>query len=261
MGIRIIYDTLEASRKKGIHLIGCLLLHGYTGGPFEVDPLKEFLEEETNWKIVVPVLEGHGEQLHLDGATYETWLKDAEDALEQLRGQCAEVYVIGFSMGGMIAAYLAATQKVDKLVVLAAARRFISVKYLSHYFGEVITDKITGHLDENEWYANYKEKMGEIPFKANLEFIRLVQFTKKFLKDIVAPTFIVQGMKDEMVPYKTAYTLEEEIGSEYKQVVLFEKSDHLICLGDDGPVVNHLILEFLKTEIKENEREKEKRVH
>src|SRR5690625_584585 len=110
MGIRRIYDTLEASRKKGIHLIGCLLLHGYTGGPFEVDPLKEFLEEETNWKIVVPVLEGHGEQLHLDRATYETWLKDAEDALQQLRGQCAEVYVIGFSMGGMIAAYLAATQ-------------------------------------------------------------------------------------------------------------------------------------------------------
>ena len=236
-------------------MIGCLLLHGYTGGPFEVDPLKEFLEEETNWQVVVPVLEGHGEQLHLDGATYETWLKDAEDALEELRKECSTVYVIGFSMGGMIASYLAATQKVDKLVLLAAARRYISVKYLGHYFGEVITDGIAGNLDENEWYANYKDKIGEVPFKANLEFIRLVHFTKPYLEKITAPTFIVQGMKDEMVPYKTAYTLEEEIGSELKQVVLFEKSDHLICLGDEGPVVNRLVLQFLQTD--ENQEKEE----
>lgn len=49
-------------------MIGCLIIHGYTGGPYEVDPLRVYLQKRTNWKIVVPVLEGHGENLDLADA-------------------------------------------------------------------------------------------------------------------------------------------------------------------------------------------------
>jgi len=240
---------------------GCLILHGFTGGPYEVEPLTKYLRDRTDWTVVVPVLEGHGKELQLKDVTYEKWIKDAEDALMDLQKRCNEVYVIGFSMGGMIAAYLAAVHRVEKLVLLSTARRFISVKYLSHYFGEMIGDGLKGKLNENELFLHYKEKIGEIPLKANIEFVRLVNFTKQYLKDITIPVFIAQGNKDEMVPYKTAYVLEEEIASENKQVVFFEQSDHLICLGNDGSILNKLVLDFLTKKEATASKLKEESVH
>src|SRR5699024_11535237 len=82
-------------------MIGCLIIHGYTGGPYEVEPLREYLVEQTDWNIVVPTLTGHGEQLDLKDVSYEVWLEDATRALEELKQACNKVYVIGFSMGGI----------------------------------------------------------------------------------------------------------------------------------------------------------------
>src|SRR5690625_3665256 len=195
-------------------MIGCLIILGYTGGPFEIEPLRAYLSEYTDWKIEVPVLKGHGEELVLEEVSHEVWLEEARVVLENLQVECDTVYEIGFSMGGMIAAYLAATQQIDKLVLLATARRFISFKYLSYYIAEMIGDGFKGKLNENELFLHYKSKIGEVPLKANIEFMRLVNRTKPYLKDITTPVFIAQGQKDEMVPFKAAYSLEEEIGSE-----------------------------------------------
>lgn len=229
-------------------LIGCLIIHGYTGGPHEVEPLRDYLEKRTDWKIAVPVLRGHGEELQLEDATHENWLEDAKNALHDLQAECDTVYVIGFSMGGMIAAYLAATEKVDKLVLLATARRYLSFKYLSYYVAEMIGDGFKGKLHENEHFLHYKSKFKQVPLKANIEFMKLVNRTKQYLKDIKTPVFIAQGQRDEMVPYKAAYSLDGEIGSEHKEVVFFEQSDHLICLGSDSEVLNKMIYRFLTDE-------------
>lgn len=226
-------------------LIGCLIIHGFTGGPHEVEPLCRFLKEHTDWKVEVPILKGHGEKLQLDDATHEIWLSEAKEALQKMKETCDTVYVIGFSMGGMIAAYLAATEDVNKLVLLATARKYLSFKYLSQYIAEMIGDGFKGKLKENDLYLHYKDKIGEVPLKANIEFMRLVNRTKPYLKDITAPVFIAQGQKDEMVPYKTAYSLEEEISSHDKEIVFFEQSDHLICLGEDKEVLNQMIYDFL----------------
>lgn len=48
-----------------------------------------------------------------------------------------------------------------------------------------------------------------------------------------------------MVPYKTAYYLDKEITSKEKEVVFFERSRHLICLGDDKDTLNTMVYEFL----------------
>lgn len=231
-------------------MIGCLIIHGYTGGPYEVEPLRAYLAEKTDWKIVVPVLEGHGEKLDLKEVSYESWLAGAEKELAALRGKCDQVYVLGFSMGGMIAAYLAANHKVDKLVLLATARKYVSFKYLSYYIAEMIGDGFKGKLKENELYLHYKNKVGDVPLKANVEFMKLVNYTKPYLEQVTSPVFIAQGQQDEMVPFKTAYSLEEEIGSSEKEIVFFEDTDHLICLGQSNAILNGMILQFLTTDNK-----------
>lgn len=226
-------------------MIGCMIIHGYTGGPYELEPLTNYLKENTNFYIVVPTLPGHGKKLELDNISYKKWLEAAEDTFQQLSEKTDEVYLIGFSMGGMIAAYLAAKYKVDKLVLLATAGKYLSFKQIGLEVSSFVKDGMTGNLDENKLFQQYKSKWGEVPLKANIEFMKLVKNTRKYLKDIEIPVLIVQGHMDSMVPYQTAFYLAKEISSEHKGVVFFEQSKHLICLGDDKDILNSIVHTFL----------------
>lgn len=229
-------------------MIGCLMLHGFTGSPREIKPLHDYLHKKTDWKIDVPTLKGHGKTFDLTGVSYTDWLEQCEKAYKNITETCDTVYVIGFSMGGMIAAYLAATFPVEKLVLLAPARKVLSFKYLSIDFIEMIEDKIKGELDENERYVHVMEKIREVPVSASIEFMKLVNYTKDYLPHVNVPVFVAQGKRDDLVPYQTMYTLEEEIGSEEVEIVFFDEADHFICLGDNAPVINELVYHFLTKE-------------
>lgn len=226
-------------------MIACLIIHGYTGGPYEVDPLADFLRENTDWHVEVPTLPGHGEQLSLKNASYKNWIQSAEAALEPLRKKYEKVYVIGFSMGGMIAAYLAAKYQIDKLVLLAPSGKYLSFKQIGLDIATCIGDGIRGDLSKNKLYNHYKKKLGVVPLKANIEFMKLVRFTRRYLDKVNSPVLIAHGQLDGMVPYKTAYYLDKEIHSEEKEVVVFERSRHLICLGEDKDTLNGMVYQFL----------------
>ncbi|SEQ77485.1 Esterase/lipase [Virgibacillus subterraneus] len=237
-------------------MIGCLIIHGYTGGPYEVEPLAAYLKEHTNWHIEVPTLPGHGRKLALDNVSHKKWINAAEDSLKQLSVKFDEIYIIGFSMGGMIAAYLAAKYKIDKLVLLAPAGKYLSFKQITMDIKDVAVDGFNGKLNQNKLYLHYKRKLGAVPFKANIEFLKLLKFTRRYLKKVESPVLIAQGQQDGMVPYKTVYYLDKEITSKEKEVVFFERSRHLICLGNDKDALNIMIYEFLSKEKSKDNREK-----
>lgn len=231
--------------KEVAYMIGCLVIHGYTGGPYELEPLVDYLRAQTNWQISVPTLPGHGRNLELTEPCYKQWIQKAEDTLKMLQKKYDTIYVIGFSMGGMIASYLAGTFKVDKLVLLATAGKFIAFRQLSREVGKLVIDGLTGKAHENYIYAWYKRKSRKVPLKAYIEFIKLVKYTRTYLNKIDAPVLIAQGRRDEVVPYQTMHYLDKEIASDLKEIVLFERSNHRICLGEDKDTINDMVYNFL----------------
>lgn len=234
-------------------MIGCLVIHGFTGGPYEVEPLVNYLKENTNWYMKVPTLPGHGKELHLENAAYKMWIQTAENSLKQLNKVCDHVYLIGFSMGGMIASYLAAKYEIKKLVLLSTSGKYLSMKQIVLDLGEIFGDKLKGSLNENKVYHQIQMKKGSVPFQANIEFMKLVKKTRKYLKEVKSPVFIAQGHMDGMVPYKTAYYLDKEIPSSKKEMVLFDQSRHQICLGDDKDLLNKMVYDFLTDKKKNNQ--------
>lgn len=228
-------------------MIGCLVIHGYTGGPYEIKPLIDYLQEKTDWKISVPILPGHGEQLALDDITYDQWLAAARMEIETLMKECETVYVIGFSMGGMIAAYLAANYEVEKLVLLAPARHYISVGKIARRMGEVLVDVFRGTLADNDFYVKLKAKKEEVPVRSNVEFTKLVRHTKAYLKDVHCPVLMIHGQEDSVVPVRSIKSLDKEMSSEKKQIVVFDRADHMLCLGKNKDIVNKLVYHFLIT--------------
>lgn len=231
-----------------IYLIGCLCIHGFTGAPYEVEPLANHLSEHTQWEIAVPTLPGHGESLQLKGIAYEQWIEHAELELKKLQKTCEKVYVVGFSMGGMIASHLAIHNRVEKLILLSAAAYYINPKQIATDIGEMIRDSFHGRLNENELFNRYKRKIKETPLAATFQFRRLVSSIRPVLNEVKIPTLIAQGESDGMVPPKAAQYLYEQIGTEQKKLIYVKDSKHHICHCNENERLFAEIVHFLNDE-------------
>ncbi|WJQ12283.1 alpha/beta fold hydrolase [Geobacillus stearothermophilus] len=217
-------------------MIGCLCIHGFTGGPEEVAPLADYLRERTDWVIETPTLPGHGSELQLKGITYDQWIAAAEQAFLALHRRCRTVYVIGFSMGGVIAVYLAEKYPVAKLVLLSAAFYYVNPRQLWRDIREMFANGWRG-AREHPLFLRYRNKMMATPFSAVREFRKLVRDVRPRLPRVAAPALIVQGEKDGIVPLKSAYYLYENIGSAEKVLLFLPNSYHHVCHGADRHVL------------------------
>lgn len=227
-------------------MIGCLCIHGFTGAPYEVEPLVEFLQKRTDWRFSVPTLPGHGEPGSLKGIRYQQWLECAEGELKNLIETCDKVYVIGFSMGGLIASYLAANYPVDKLVLLSAAAYYINPRQLAQDIKMMMKDTLTGKLPENELFLRYKRKITETPLAATVQFRRLVSYIRPMLRQVEVPTLIAQGELDGIVPPKSAEYLYRTIGAKQKKLMLIKQSNHHICHCEENAALFSQVLDFLQ---------------
>lgn len=214
-------------------MIGCLIVHGFTGTRQEViDIENHFLDK--NWLVYTPELPGHGESKEsLKEVNYEAWVYKAQVGLEELMKRCDKVYVIGFSMGGVIAGYLAAKYPVDKLVLIASAVYYLNPKQIAEDVRGWIQEGFRGELDQNDIYQFYRKKIQQTPVSATLEFAKLVKKLRHALADITVPTLIVQGEKDGLVPSRSAQYIYDNIQSEEKEIFFLANAKHYIWYGEE----------------------------
>ena len=98
----------------------CLLLHGFGGSPFEMEPLVSGLTD-LGCTVDVPTLPGHDSSVAEFRRTFfPDWLAHAEERYLSLRRSHKRVIPIGFSMGGSLALLLAARHNPAGVVSLAA---------------------------------------------------------------------------------------------------------------------------------------------
>ena len=227
--------------------IGVLMLHGFSGGPYEIEPLANYIQEHTKWIIEKPTFSGHGEgsALSLNGYNATHWMMDAEIAYRNLARKVDVIYVVGFSMGGIIALYLALRYKVGKLVLLSAAAKYIAPGQLLKDLKWIASDAIDGHLRDNELFKRYESKIKNVPVSATIEFMKIVRHVEPYLQQIKTPAYIVQGQLDGIVPFGTAQYLFDQLSSEKKWLYYSPKGKHHICYSEDCDLWFPEILGFL----------------
>ena len=225
---------------------GVLFIHGFTGGPLEVRPLVNFLKMKTNWQLAIPTLPGHGITLNLEKGSADSWLMEAELALKRLQKEVDRVIVVGFSMGGLIAMYLALRYKIDKLVLLSAAAKYISPRILLKEMRIMLAKPLLSKYPPNTFYHLYEYKIAHTPLRAIFEFLRIVRIVKPYYGLINTPVCIVQGEKDGIVPFSTAEHLLKKLGSEKKEFIKSPVGKHHICYSDDCDNWFNEVLRFMR---------------
>lgn len=231
---------------------GLLCIHGFTGGPYEIEPFVQNIEEKTDWIVKVPTLPGHGPTLSLTELTAEIWMMEAEQALRLLQKQVDRVFVVGFSMGGLIALYLSLRYKIDRLVLLSASAKYIKGVQILEDVKDIVADVVQGNLSTNAFYHLYEYKLTHTPIRAAIEFMRVVKMVEPYYESVTVPVCIVQGKKDGIVPFTSAQYLYDRLGSEEKSMVTSECGKHLICYSEDCDEWFDEVLSFLEKNEKTN---------
>ncbi|MFS0784392.1 alpha/beta hydrolase [Bacillus sp. 1P06AnD] len=224
----------------------CLCIHGFTGSPLEIEPLLSFLQKNGSWDIFAPTLPGHCDGKGCAAVRKEEWLDCVEHCLQKILEAYEHVYLVGFSMGGIIASVLAAKYPVGKLVLLSAAARYGCPKQLFSDVKGVIKDFLHGKGKSNELYRTYKPKFTRTSIGALKEFCSMVSVSAGVYGHLTLPVFIAQGMKDGMVPWRTAESLYQVIPSAEKRLYLVSEGKHMICYCRENRLLFQEIQHFLE---------------
>ncbi|MEK3682842.1 alpha/beta hydrolase [Paenibacillus sp. FSL R10-2736] len=215
----------------------CLFIHGFTGGEYEIAPLSQFLGAHDCLSRTF-TLQGHGgSRSDLLQSDRLGWRQSAEDELSTLLNRTEGVHLIGFSTGALIASHLSVQYKA----------RIKSLTLLSTPVFPLNPVQILRTLGQPEMIRNYIRKWGSTPAKATREFQRLVRESFEIYPQMDLPTLIVQGKRDHLVKFKSAGYLEQTIPSGRKQVLIMEKSGHMVCHSEESPAMMREVLQFIRS--------------
>lgn len=222
----------------------CLIIHGFTGSPFEVKPLKEALLE-AGYQVETPVLAGHGEDDELMDVCWTDWVRSAEDSLKEVLAKhpAEDVIVIGFSMGSLIAAYLVTQYQVSKLVMLSPAIHLINYRQLFENMSAGLKHKLKD--TESEDLKRYLEKATNTPIRSVMDFRRLTLHLTPSIKEVDVPTLIIHGEKDLLVKPKSAQEAFDDLKTKDKKLIFLPESPHILCHGEESDQVNQHVISFL----------------
>lgn len=216
---------------------GCLLLHGAGGGTaWDLKEFAKVLHSKTGVTIWLPTLKGYGTRPEdLYGITFADWMANAREGVTKLQQNCDWIFVIGHSVGGLLALLLASEQKEINAVVTWAApiiirdRRIILFPVINKIplIRRVIPKKIASTATEEEkdqGWVGYDWIPSSIGFVV-LEGIKRV---KQSLSKVTCPTFIIQGTKDELASRNSAKKVYQSIKSKMKEIWYVEGAPHPI---------------------------------
>jgi carboxylesterase len=232
--------------------LAVLLVHGFTGSPFEMRPLGEALAE-VGIGSVCPLLRGHGTHPNdMLGHRYTDWIEDVERALDDLLDRHARVVIVGLSMGGTLALNVAARRAGDAriagLVTISAPLVLDDWRLgFAHLIVKLVKWQAWGKpdiKDRSAWdrQTNYRR----IRTQAILELLGLLKETRGRLVQVTQPTLIVQAREDHIVPPRNADLIRDGIRSDDCHCLFLHSCYHVATVDFDAPLLSAEVVRFVQ---------------
>ena len=222
-----------------------LLIHGFAGGCYDYKDLSNDLQLYRNFDVYTFTLPGH-DKPKINKVTYNDWIKAAEIQIEKIiNNGYKKIYVIGHSMGGIIASHLASKYKeINKLVLAAPAFKYLSFK--GDKLDILRSIKKVPKIFKDYTYEEVISRILKVPIPTVIEFINLAKNHTKDIKKIDIPTLILYGIEDELVPIDSVNYVYDNIKSNSVTLIKLEKLNHDLFMNSRYEEVKNIIVDFLK---------------
>jgi carboxylesterase len=230
----------DGTRARG----GALVVHGFTGTPFEVRLLGEALAAR-GFAVEGPLLAGHGGSTRQLAATrWPDWYGSVEAAFDRLRARTTPVAVCGLSLGGLLTLELARRRagELAAIAVMAAPLWLESWAMALDAFLQRIPlvrdaalPKLAGadisdpEMLRRNTIANGGAAMPLAPLHSMIELGAWLR-TDGRLAEVRAPALLMHGRQDHAVPYACMDAIAHRLGSPVIRKITLERSFHVLPL-------------------------------
>jgi carboxylesterase len=233
-----------ASFPGGPH--GVLVLHGFTGSPQGLRGLAQAFAD-AGFATELPRLPGHGtsaEDLATTG--WADWSAAADAAYQDLASRCDKVVVAGLSMGGALAAWLAANHsEIAGLVLVNPA-----VEPMGQDAVDLFRQMLAGGTEYIPGIAGDIAEEGQTelsyemtPVRSLLSLIEQGEALATVLSGIACPTILFTSPQDHVVPPSASEYYAERVSGPVERVTL-ERSYHVATLDYDRHDIEKGAVEF-----------------
>jgi carboxylesterase len=221
------------------------LIHGFGDTPQTLQYLADDLHAH-GYDVRAPLLPGHGRTLAaFDRVTHDEWIVAVKAELMALRARYAWVALGGLSMGGALAAIVAA--EVDDLPALCLIAPYVAMPFpirlgaacyplLRWYTRPLAAASPQSIHDPQERGKNLA--YGAVTIHAVHELAQVVTCVRRALPEVMVPTLIVQSIHDNRIAPSVAEWAFGRLGTERKRIVLTEEGGHIITVDYGRERVN-----------------------
>ncbi len=221
-------------------------LHGYTGYPGELFLPLDLLFKE-GFDVYAPRYPGHGTNGEdFLKTTMKDWAASAERTYQRLTERYDEVYLIGHSMGGLIATHLASMHPVQRMVLYAPALvlqqkiplQLLDLIRLFRKRSPVAWQRdssypLYGKRDEDDDQFLGKEYWSYRYYRQIASLERLRRQVLLELPDILTDTLVFTAGNDALIAKETGPLVQDGMKGENNRWVHLEGGTHLIPYDRD----------------------------
>lgn len=241
-------------RKHGGDKNIAILVHGFTGSPYDMRELADFLYSH-DIDVAVARIAGHGTHIKdLMETKYEHWYESVERFAEEVTGNSKRAYLVGYSFGSNIILDLAYRHpgRFKGVVCLGPSiywhkRAYYKVLYTLFkiiHVHKVKKPYVRRHqVTEWESTGNY----AEFPTYGLGEFRDVITSrTKKILSGVKTPTLIIHSRGDRISHPRSSDYLFEHLGSEYKEMFVLPDLNHNPLRSENKDKIFQRVLGFIQ---------------
>lgn len=227
--------------------IGVLMIHGFTGSPVELYPMGEYLARQ-GLTVLGVRLAGHGttpEDLAQTG--WRDWVASAREGLERLRAGREQVFVVGYSLGGLVTLHLIAREPVDGAALLATPlynqdwrQKLVPLaKHFVRFIPAGGPESPDAEVRARFWsYDRW-------PVRAIDQVIGFMKQTRRDLPQVSVPLLILHGELDQTVPAGCPQEIFDRTASTDKAILRFPNSSHSLPQDHDRQQVWQSVSDFI----------------
>lgn len=231
---------------------GCLLLHGFTAMPEEMRWLGEYLAAQ-GYTVLGVRLAGHGTHPRdLARVEWTDWLISVEDGLALLRGMTDRVFVIGLSMGGVIALLSGALYPVAGVVAMSTpAAPFAggprwTVRLYSH-----LRPTLRKPVEQAEGPLAGRREAGypaypEFPARIIVALGDVIGAMRAALPQVRVPVLLIHSTADQAVPVESMQVIHDGLGTADKEMRAVDDMDHALVRDPQRGQVFEAIERFIE---------------
>ena len=220
-----------------------LIIHGFLGGTYDEEELANYLELDNNLDVYRFTLPGH--ERNLSKVKYREWVDKSEEYIKRLiKNNYSDIYLLGHSMGGVIATYLASKyHQVKKLVLAAPAYNYLGTVDDNMDLKKTIvsSSNIIKTYGKDEIISRFLKMNSAMIF----EFMDLVKKYYDYPCEITCPVLILQGNNDDVAKPSSSRYVYDTVKSKKKTLIFLDGVTHDLFRSKKDALVFKIVDKFL----------------